>query len=87
MIEMERMRKSNKEQIESMEQEVGFYMEMMHEMKRGGYGVDPNATRRDSARGSCSRTRGERVAVVELRDEGSNLIRHATFRVIPRRSR
>ena len=34
MIEMERMRKSNKEQIESMEQEVGLYMEMMHEMKR-----------------------------------------------------
>ena len=34
MIEMERMRKSNKDQIESMEQEVGLYMEMMHEMKR-----------------------------------------------------
>ena len=28
------MRKSNKEQIESMEQEVELYMEMMHEMKR-----------------------------------------------------
>ena len=33
-LEMERMRKSNKEQIESMEQEVELYMEMMHEMKR-----------------------------------------------------
>lgn len=33
-LEMERMRKSNKKQIESMEQEVELYMEMMHEMKR-----------------------------------------------------
>ena len=33
-FEMERMRKSNKEQIESMEKEVELYFEMAEEMKR-----------------------------------------------------
>ena len=53
------MRKSNKDQIESMEQEVGLYMEMMHEMPRGGYGVI--RTRLDeTARGVRIRERAAR---------------------------